>query len=90
MKWLSAGLTFVNVATVWGLLGGLASHGLNRMVALSSFVAGLLAALLAFWGLAQRRRKQRLRPPTQRRSQDRLNPDHAASSNDIDRSGYGS
>ena len=50
MKWLSAGLTFVNVATVWGLLGGLVCHGLNRAVALSSLVAGLLAALLAFWG----------------------------------------
>ena len=50
MKWLSAGLTFVNVATVWGLLGGLVGHGLNRTVAISSLVAGLLAALLAFWG----------------------------------------
>lgn len=50
MKWLSAGLTFVNVATVWGLLGGFASHGLNRTVAVSSMIAGLLAALLAFWG----------------------------------------
>ena len=51
MKWLSAGLTFVNVATVWGLLAGLAGgHGLNRTVAISSIVAGLLAALLAFWG----------------------------------------
>jgi hypothetical protein len=50
MKWLSAGLTFVNVATVWGLVGGLVGHGLNRTVAISSLVAGLLAALLAFWG----------------------------------------
>jgi hypothetical protein len=50
MKWLSAGLTFVNVATVWGLLGGLISHGLNRTVAISSMIAGLLAALLAYWG----------------------------------------
>jgi hypothetical protein len=50
MKWLSAGLTFVNVATVWGLLGGLVGHGLNRTVAISSLVAGLLASLLAYWG----------------------------------------
>lgn len=50
MKWLSAGLTFVNVATVWGLLGGLLGHGLNRTVAISSMITGLLAALLAFWG----------------------------------------
>ncbi len=50
MKWLSAGLTFVNVATVWGLLGGLVAHGLNRTVAISAMIAGLLAALLAYWG----------------------------------------
>lgn len=50
MKWLSAGLTFVNVATVWGLLAGMAAHGLNKTVAVSAMVAGLLAALLAYWG----------------------------------------
>jgi hypothetical protein len=50
MKWLSAGLTFVNVATVCGLLGGFAGHGLSKMVAISSAVAGLAAALLAYWG----------------------------------------
>src|ERR1043166_7347715 len=50
MKVLSAGLTFVNVATVWGLLGGFIAHGLNRGVAISSMIAGLLAALLAYWG----------------------------------------
>lgn len=50
MKWLSAGLTFVNVTTVCGLLGGVAGHGLSKTVAISSAVAGLAAALLAFWG----------------------------------------
>ena len=50
MKWLSAGLTFVNVATVYGLLGGIASHGLSKTVAIGSAVAGLAAALLAYWG----------------------------------------
>ncbi|HEX7517934.1 MAG TPA: hypothetical protein VF345_11695 [Chthoniobacterales bacterium] len=50
MKWLSAGLTFVNVTTVCGLLGGIAGHGLNKTVAISSAVAGLAAALLAYWG----------------------------------------
>ena len=50
MKWLSAGLTFVNVMTVCGLLEGIARHGLNKRVAVSSAVAGLVAALLAFWG----------------------------------------
>ena len=50
MKWLSAGLTFVNVTTVCGLLEGIASHGLSKTVAISSAVAGLVAALLAYWG----------------------------------------
>ena len=50
MKWLSAGLTFVNVTTVCGLLEGIAAHGLNKTVAVSSAIAGLVAALLAYWG----------------------------------------
>ena len=50
MKWLSAGLTFVNVTTVCGLLEGIAAHGLSKTVAMSSAVAGLVAALLAYWG----------------------------------------
>jgi len=49
MKWLSAGLTFVNVSTVCGLLLGYAGHGLSKTVALVSVVFGLAAALLAFW-----------------------------------------
>ena len=47
MKWLSAGLTFVNVTTVGGLLGGIAGHGLSKRVALCAAIAGLVAALLA-------------------------------------------
>ncbi|HWM26231.1 MAG TPA: hypothetical protein VNP98_15560 [Chthoniobacterales bacterium] len=50
MKWLSAGLTFVNVSTVCGLLMGIAGHGLNKTVALAAVLLGLVAALLAFWG----------------------------------------
>jgi hypothetical protein len=50
MKWLSAGLTFVNVATVCGLLGGIAAHGLSKTVAVLAVMAGLVAALLAWWG----------------------------------------
>jgi len=50
MKWLSAGLTFVNVATVCGLLGGIAAHGLSKTVAVIAVLAGLVAALFAWWG----------------------------------------
>jgi len=50
MKFLSAGLTFVNVTTVCGLLAGMASQGLSTTVAIFAALAGFLAALLAFWG----------------------------------------
>lgn len=50
MKLLSAGLTFVNVMTVCGLLGGMASRGLNSKVAFFSALAGIIAAFFAFWG----------------------------------------
>jgi hypothetical protein len=49
MKFLSAGLTFVNVTTVCGALGGIAAHGLSKRVAIFSVIAGLVAALLAYW-----------------------------------------
>ena len=49
MKWLSAGLTFVNVSTVCGLLLGMAGHGLNKTVAVAAVLLGLAAALLAYW-----------------------------------------
>lgn len=48
MKWLSAGLTFVNVSTVCGLLMGIAGHGLSKTVAVAAVLLGLVAALLAF------------------------------------------
>ena len=48
MKWLSAGLTLVNVSTVCGLLLGIAFHGVNRSVAVVSMLAGLAAAFFAY------------------------------------------
>lgn len=50
MKWLAAGLTFVNAATVSALVSGMAGHGLNRAIAVSSAILGLAAALFAWWG----------------------------------------
>ena len=50
MKLLSAGLTFVNVMTVCGLLGGIAAHGLSGKVAAFAAIVGLIAAILAFLG----------------------------------------
>ena len=50
MKWLSAGLTFVNISTIAGILLGMARHGLSYQVALAAVIIGLVAALLAYWG----------------------------------------
>ncbi len=49
MKWLSAGLTFVNVATVCALFVGMAAGGLGRGVALASMIVAFLVALLAYF-----------------------------------------
>ena len=43
MKWLSAGLTFVNVSTVAGLLLGIIGEGLNGAIAVCALTLGLLA-----------------------------------------------
>ena len=64
MKWLSAGLTFVNVTTICGCLEGIAAHGLNKTVAASSAIAGLVAALLAFWGTTDSPVVEQVEEPT--------------------------
>jgi len=48
MKWLSAGLTFVNFSTVVGLILGMAANGLDRSVALTSLILGAVAAIFAY------------------------------------------
>ncbi len=48
MKWLSAGLTFVNVSSVCGLLLGSAAGGLGRGTAICALVVGAAFAVLAF------------------------------------------
>lgn len=48
MKWLSAGLTFVNVATVSALLLGTAFRGLGRGIAIVAMLLGAIVAVLAF------------------------------------------
>jgi hypothetical protein len=50
MKWLAAGLTFVNAATVTALVSGMIGHGLNRAIAVFSFLIGLIAAIFAYRG----------------------------------------
>jgi hypothetical protein len=48
MKWLSGGLTFVNFATVCGLLLGIVAGGLSKGTAILSICLGLAVAVLAF------------------------------------------
>ena len=48
MKWLSGGLTFVNLATVCGLLIGMLFGGLGPVVAWSGLILGAGFALLAY------------------------------------------
>ena len=48
MKWLSAGLTFVNVSTVCGLLLGIIGEGLNGAIAVCALTLGLLAGVYAY------------------------------------------
>lgn len=50
MKWLSAGLIFVNLSTVCGLLLGMAGSGLNKVSALLALISGAAFALAAYLG----------------------------------------
>jgi hypothetical protein len=50
MKWLSAGLIFINLSTVCGLLLGMAGHGLNEVSAIFALVAGGAFAVAAWLG----------------------------------------
>src|SRR6202049_1907992 len=48
MKWLSAGLIFVNFSTVCGLILGMAANGLGPSVAVASLMLGAVAAVFAY------------------------------------------
>src|SRR5438034_5788555 len=50
MKWVTAGITFVNLSVVCGLLLGLAGRGLNTVSAALALLCGAAFALAAFLG----------------------------------------
>jgi hypothetical protein len=50
MKWLSAGLTFVNLSVICGLLLGMVGHGLNVLSAALALLCGLAFAVAAWLG----------------------------------------
>ena len=60
MKWLSAGLTFVNLSTVCGLLFGMAGNGLNQLSAILSLFSGAAFALAAYLGTSDTATKQNI------------------------------
>ena len=49
MKWLSAGLIFVSLSTVVGLILGMIGHGLSTFAALASLLLGGLCAIAAYF-----------------------------------------
>jgi len=53
MKWLSAGLTFVNLSTVCGLVLGMAGNGLTPLSAILSLISGAVFALAAYLGTSK-------------------------------------
>ena len=57
MKWLSAGLTFVNLSAVCGLLLGMAGHGLNVLSAALALVCGVAFAVAAWLGTSDPAKK---------------------------------
>ncbi|MDP9003506.1 MAG: hypothetical protein M3N12_01800 [Verrucomicrobiota bacterium] len=48
MKWLAAGLTFVNASTTSALLAGMIGRGLSGPIAVASALVGLIAAFFAY------------------------------------------
>src|ERR1700726_5206214 len=49
MRWLAAGLTFVNIATLSGLLLGIVGGGLGPVNASAAFSIGIVAGILAWF-----------------------------------------
>ena len=50
MKWVTAGVTFVNLSVVCGLFLGLAGRGLTTLSAAVALVCGVAFAIAAFLG----------------------------------------
>src|ERR1700731_1151508 len=56
MKWLSAGLAFVNFSALCGLFLGMAAGGLNEWIAIVSLILGAGAAAAAYFTTVDSRR----------------------------------
>ncbi|HEY7002468.1 MAG TPA: hypothetical protein VH330_12080 [Candidatus Udaeobacter sp.] len=73
MKWLSAGLTFVNLSAVCGLLLGMVGHGLNVLSAAVALLCGAAFAVAAWLGTSDpdKSGQSETRSKPQRRSSDK-------------------
>ena len=60
MKWVTAGVTFVNLSVVCGLFLGLAGRGLNTSSAALALVCGAAFAIAAFLGTLDPTRRERV------------------------------
>src|SRR5438105_11050662 len=72
MKWLSAGLTFVNLSVVCGLLLGMANHGLNPLSASLALVCGVAFAIAAWLGTSDPDKQNLSEAKLSKRAQRRL------------------
>ena len=63
MKFFSAGLTFVNIATIAGLVLGILGGGLNDGFAGLALLLGLVAAVFAWLGTTSFSRRKKVAAP---------------------------
>jgi len=81
MKWVTAGITFVNLSVVCGLLLGLAGRGLTTVSAALALLCGAAFAVAAFLGTSDCAARQQLtnsspaekKPPNSSEPEDTLN-----------------
>jgi hypothetical protein len=69
MKWLSAGLTFVNLSVVCGLLLGMVGRGLNVLSAALALLCGVAFALAAWLGTSDPGKRGGSRAGSSKRAQ---------------------
>src|ERR1043166_5926736 len=69
MKWLSAGLTFVNLSVVCGLLLGMVGHGLNVLSAALALLCGAAFAVAAWLGTSDPCKRGGYRAESPKRAQ---------------------
>ncbi|MEP6936574.1 MAG: hypothetical protein ABI871_00735 [Chthoniobacterales bacterium] len=53
MRWVCAGISFVNVATISGLILGIIARGLNHTNSATALLLGLIAAACAYFGTSE-------------------------------------